>query len=201
MRAPGLEQLRQRVIAAYHLGPLTEREIAAYVRHRLKVVGWQDDPALEEGIFEKIYHATGGVPRRINTFFDRLLLNAYLDEMHAISVKAVEAVAAEVEQEIRGPEGSPEEGGVYTVRVQPAASAAPAESEATIAMAQRLERVERQLIALTTQLAQVNRPLPVAQQTPVEPDKRDNSRWTFAFLALSVCVAVGLGIAGYLVLR
>ncbi|HRD98244.1 MAG TPA: AAA family ATPase, partial [Rubrivivax sp.] len=36
---PGLEQLAQRVIARYHLGPLSREESAQYVAHRLAVAG------------------------------------------------------------------------------------------------------------------------------------------------------------------
>jgi general secretion pathway protein A len=43
---PDLEQLRQRVIASYHLGPLNSLETGNYVLHRLKQVGWAGDPSL-----------------------------------------------------------------------------------------------------------------------------------------------------------
>src|SRR5689334_18643597 len=44
-----LEQLRQRVIASYHLGPLTAGESGEYLFHRLRHVGWKGDPAFEDG--------------------------------------------------------------------------------------------------------------------------------------------------------
>ena len=36
---PELRQLKQRITARYHLGPLTKQELAAYVLHRLSVAG------------------------------------------------------------------------------------------------------------------------------------------------------------------
>ena len=42
--SPRLEQLRQRVTAAYHLGPLSEAETKAYVEHRLRRADWKGDP-------------------------------------------------------------------------------------------------------------------------------------------------------------
>ena len=48
---PDLEQLRQRVLASYHLGPLTEAETRAYIEHRLKRVGWNGDPRWEDAAF------------------------------------------------------------------------------------------------------------------------------------------------------
>ena len=39
-----MEQLRQRVIASYHLENLTEDESKEYILHRLSVAGWLEDP-------------------------------------------------------------------------------------------------------------------------------------------------------------
>ncbi len=39
MQSPQMQQLRQRVIASYHLGPLDRAETQAYIEHRLKHVG------------------------------------------------------------------------------------------------------------------------------------------------------------------
>ena len=40
LASPDLDQLRQRVLASYHLGPLDVAETRAYVEHRLAMVGW-----------------------------------------------------------------------------------------------------------------------------------------------------------------
>ena len=71
---PDLEQLRQRVIATYHLGPMDRDECGAYVSHRLSLVGWQQDPYFEPGAIEAIFLHSGGIPRRINTLCSRLML-------------------------------------------------------------------------------------------------------------------------------
>jgi general secretion pathway protein A len=100
MASPELEQLRQRVTAAYHLGPMTEMETKAYVLHRLKTVGWHDDPVLSDGSFQAIYRHSDGIPRRINTLASRLLLWGYLEERHAIDADAVVQVADELQAEL-----------------------------------------------------------------------------------------------------
>jgi hypothetical protein len=46
---PGLEQLRQRIIASHLLEALDEQEVEAYVRHRLGRVGWDAHPVLATG--------------------------------------------------------------------------------------------------------------------------------------------------------
>lgn len=99
MRSASMQQLRQRVIAAYHLGPLDQDETRAYIEHRLKHVGWQDDPHFDHAAFPAIHAHTGGVPRRINTLCTRLLLAAFLSEKHAIGAADVARVTAELSEE------------------------------------------------------------------------------------------------------
>jgi len=50
--SPDLDQLRQRVLASYHLGGLTRDETHAYVEHRMRAVGWDGWPSWESGALE-----------------------------------------------------------------------------------------------------------------------------------------------------
>ena len=95
-----LEQLRQRVLASYHLGPLTEPETRSYIEHRLHMVGWIDDPHWDEGAFSHVFRHTGGIPRRINTLCTRILLYGALEEAHEISGEIVEVIATELERDL-----------------------------------------------------------------------------------------------------
>ena len=97
---PALEQLRQRITASYHLGPMTEPETQAYIQHRLKTVGWKDDPLLSDSFFAAVFNHTAGVPRRINTLCSRVLLFGYLEQQHAIGHEIVDQVAEELKAEI-----------------------------------------------------------------------------------------------------
>jgi len=99
MRSPKLQQLRQRVIASYHLGPLDSDETRAYIEHRLKQVGWKGDPSFHDKTFELVHAYTGGIPRRINTLCSRALLAGFLSEKHVISVEEIEHVIAEFAEE------------------------------------------------------------------------------------------------------
>jgi putative secretion ATPase (PEP-CTERM system associated) len=98
--SPRLEQLRQRVTAAYHLGPLNEAESRAYVEHRLRRADWKDDPHFTEDCFPLIHQCTGGVPRQINTLCSRLLLFGFLEGLHTLTANAVEKVANDLREEI-----------------------------------------------------------------------------------------------------
>ena len=98
----GFEQLRQRVIATYHLNPLNEDETRTYIEHRLQRVGWVDRPGFEEGVFTSIFEFCEGVPRRINNLCDRLMLFAFLEDSDTITRAMVEAVAKEIGTEFWG---------------------------------------------------------------------------------------------------
>ncbi|HIP53762.1 MAG TPA: DUF2075 domain-containing protein, partial [Chromatiales bacterium] len=99
LQGPGMEQVRQRIIASYHLDPLGAEESKKYIEHRLRLVHWQDDPHIEEEVFDGIYEFTKGVPRRINSFCDRLLLFSALEERHTITMEELGAVVDEILQE------------------------------------------------------------------------------------------------------
>ena len=100
LQSKSMEQLRQRVIASCHLGPLDALETRAYIEHRLRKVGWQDRPSFEPEAFEAIYAATGGIPRRINVLCNRLLLAAFLAESDRVSVASVQVVADDLRAEV-----------------------------------------------------------------------------------------------------
>jgi general secretion pathway protein A len=99
LQGAGMEQLRQRVIASCHLNPLSMQETRDYIEHRLRIVGWQDNPRFTEDAYTAIYQHTQGVPRRINVFCDRLLLCGFLEELQVFSEVTVNMVGQEFFQE------------------------------------------------------------------------------------------------------
>src|SRR5690606_23294610 len=100
MQRPEMRQLKQRIIAAYHLGPLDRQETQQYIEYRLAHVGWKGDPSFEPAAFDRIFALTHGIPRRINTLVDRLLLAGYLGEKHTLAENDVVEVAAELKLEL-----------------------------------------------------------------------------------------------------
>jgi len=94
------EQLRQRVLASYHLGPLSEAETRAYIEHRLKTVRWEGDPHWDDAAYAQVYRQSGGIPRRINTLCSRVLLYGALEETHEITGAMVESTAGELNQDL-----------------------------------------------------------------------------------------------------
>ena len=99
---PRLEQLRQRVLASCHLGPMEPAETRGYVEHRLRHVGWQQRPHFDSAAFDAIHLAAGGLPRRVNTLCNRVLLSAFLDEAQHIDAARVRRVDLELRAEVSG---------------------------------------------------------------------------------------------------
>ena len=96
-------QLRQRIIASYHLGPMDADETRTYIEHRLQTVGWHNDPSLSDEVFAEIHSYSGGIPRKINTLCDRLFLMGYLEELHAFDKSHVDTVIQDIQKEFDSP--------------------------------------------------------------------------------------------------
>jgi len=92
---PELRQLAQRIVARYHLGPLSRLEVAAYVQHRLGVSGVQRQlfPAT---LMSHLYHLSGGIPRVINVLCDRALLGTYTQGKDKVDRATLTQAAREV---------------------------------------------------------------------------------------------------------
>ena len=84
LELPKLKQLVQRVRLRFHIGPLDEAEIRAYIDHRLTVAGGRPKELISEDCMDAIYRYTGGVPRLINTLCDSALLCAFADDKASV---------------------------------------------------------------------------------------------------------------------
>ncbi|MEN3277272.1 MAG: ral secretion pathway protein [Massilia sp.] len=173
---PELEQLAQRVIARYHLGPLSEPETGAYIAHRMAVAGAQGAPVFPPVVVPLVHKLTGGVPRRINLVCDRALLGAYVENSREVTRTIVRTAAAEVfasEQAapVRAPRWPLVAGGVLAGAALSAAaawqvlphageSAAPAQSAAGPAQADRVQGAQGPAAAIK------RASLPAAQPAP-----------------------------------
>lgn len=134
-----LEQLRQRVIASHHLEPMARSELPDYIRSRLSLCGWKDDPAFTTGAFDRMYDYSGGVPRRLNSLAARILLFGELEERHVIDEAAVIEVAEDMKRD-QAPGAAP--------APSPAAEpAAPRRAAASSDVAKRLAAVEKRASA------------------------------------------------------
>ncbi|MBK8401723.1 MAG: AAA family ATPase [Propionivibrio sp.] len=99
MQSPHMQQLRQRVIAACHIGPMAQDETQAYIEHRLKCAGYTSAPLFDSEAYAAIFKTSGGIPRRINALCDRMLLSGFLAGKREFVLADVEEVAKELSDE------------------------------------------------------------------------------------------------------
>lgn len=99
VQAPDMEQFRQRIIASSNLSAFQLEDTKAYIQYRLHQAGG-DLQLLQNGCYELIQQHSRGIPRKINTMMDRILLFGYLEECAAINVDHVSTVLEEISQEI-----------------------------------------------------------------------------------------------------
>ena len=119
---PETDQIRQRIIATCHLGPLSVPETQAYIENRLRTVGWNGEkPIFADGTIPSIHGMTDGVPRQINVLCGRLMLYAAMEEMRLIDETIVEAVAREIDAESSTPGQEATDG--QTAELQPTGTA------------------------------------------------------------------------------
>ncbi|AFL76074.1 AAA family ATPase [Thiocystis violascens] len=103
VRSREMEQLHQRLLAAWHLEPLGPLETVGYIQHRLAKADWRGDPAFKPGVMQTIHGFSGGLPRMINLFCSRLMLHGFIEELHVISLADAEFVLGELRQEELAP--------------------------------------------------------------------------------------------------
>ena len=161
LQRPEMEQLRQRVAATCHIGPMDLEDTEHYIAHRLKCAGAVNGSPFSADAIGLIFKASKGIPRRINSLCDRLLLSGFLSAKAAIGADDVNEVVNELAHE--GTMGTPSTRGdlssgpmpldVDVSRMSLDASTADAISQhlgslAELQQGDRLQRLERSLLRL-----------------------------------------------------
>ena len=152
LNSEGMQQLRQRVIANYHLGPMDPKDTRRYVEYRLSRVGWQHEPEFDEEIWPVVYRYSGGIPRKVNTFCDRMLLVGFMDGLRSIGREEAERVLADLEEEM-GVGMDEAEASALNAGFSPAALANVAKDVQELS--KRFDRMERLLLFIYRQNQQL----------------------------------------------
>ena len=153
LQKPAMRQLRQRVIAACHIGPMDMEDTRAYIQHRLAHAGASGEhgPQFESGAYERVFAASGGVPRRVNSLCDRVLLGGFLAERRTVSAGDVDTVAAQFEEELASPDADVDAAHAVADQGLPELSARLARLEVGL---QQLESDSAQSLALFDRLVE-----------------------------------------------
>jgi general secretion pathway protein A len=90
-----MRQVAQRITGRFHLEPLSRRDTAAYVAHRMKVAGSHAE-VFKPSAMRSLFRRSGGIPRLINVIADRALLAGYTLDTTKIDGRLVRRAAGEV---------------------------------------------------------------------------------------------------------
>lgn len=94
---PRNRQLRQRIAFSYHLAPLDREGVRSYLAHRLAVAGYNGAPLFPEAAVQRIYKASGGIPRLVNILAHKSLMLAYGQGARVIAPQHVELAVHDTE--------------------------------------------------------------------------------------------------------
>ena len=91
---PELRQFAQRVVASYHLRPMSPETVDKYIRHRLTHAGGTGEE-FAEGAAAEVHRLTGGVPRLVNKLCDFAMVYCALGEERVVTAETVNQVVAD----------------------------------------------------------------------------------------------------------
>jgi len=91
-----LRQLKQRIALRCRLDPLMAKEVGSYIRHRLKVAGYEGPEIFSKLAIESIWSFSRGTPRLINLLCDNALLTAYATNKRFVSAAMVDEAARDL---------------------------------------------------------------------------------------------------------
>jgi len=100
-KVEALKPLAQRVPIRCHLEPLSEQNVNEYINHRIKVASSEIEipgalkPVFDADTVKAIFAYSGGIPRRINTLCDLVLLSGFAKKAATIDAKFIQAVIKE----------------------------------------------------------------------------------------------------------
>ncbi|HDN84169.1 MAG: hypothetical protein DRP76_01305 [Candidatus Omnitrophota bacterium] len=95
-----IKPLAQRIPIRCHLDPLGEEEVVSYIEHRINIASQGESssglyPTFDKEAAKIVYNYSGGIPRRINTLCDLVLLSGFAKKIEKIDAKFVESVIKE----------------------------------------------------------------------------------------------------------
>lgn len=94
---PRIRQLKDRITLSLNLSPLSEPEVADYLRSRLHVAGYRGPDLFSSELIARMAQLSGGLSRRINVLADKTLLAAYAGQTHTLTPAHLNAAAGDAE--------------------------------------------------------------------------------------------------------
>jgi len=100
LNLPQFRQLKQRISFSYYLPTLSRDELDVYLIHRLAAAGYSMGSLFTKKAKDKLFRASKGVPRVINTLCHKALLVAYGEGKLSITHKIMQRALKDTETAI-----------------------------------------------------------------------------------------------------
>ena len=91
--------VRQRISVNYHLKPLTMKETADYIHHRLKIAGASEE-IFKPAAAREVFNFSGGYPRLINVICDLAMVTGYSKGIKKIDADVIKECAQDLKTPI-----------------------------------------------------------------------------------------------------
>ncbi len=95
LQSPRLKQINERIGARAVLHPLTPRETAKYIEHRLRVCGGQTAKVFTHCAIRSAVKHSRGIPRRANILCHNAMLHAFARKTERVKLAAMKAAVAD----------------------------------------------------------------------------------------------------------
>lgn len=109
LKDPDLEAVNQRATVRCWVEPFNRDQMKSYIQHRLRVVRSPNPNLFSENALDRIFMASRGIPRLINTICERSLLVGYVEETHILDESVVDQAISDLRLRSAG-EQQPETG-------------------------------------------------------------------------------------------
>lgn len=96
-----LKSFAESVSVKCELKPLDADETTGYLMHRLKMVGWDNNPVFTDEALTALHDKSGGIPRQLNALCGRFLLYGALEELKELDLEDLESVSEGMAEETK----------------------------------------------------------------------------------------------------
>jgi len=93
-------QLRQRISFSYQLTAMNADETSEYIGHRMRIAGYSGAPIFSAKVVASIYECSRGIPRLVNMLCHKMLLLAFGEGRHQLTLNDVKLAAADTDDVI-----------------------------------------------------------------------------------------------------
>lgn len=90
-------QLRQRISFSYRLTAMNAVETSEYIGHRMRVAGYSGAPIFSAKVVASVYESSRGIPRLVNMLCHKMLLLAFGEGRHQLTLKDIKLAAADTD--------------------------------------------------------------------------------------------------------